>query len=71
MIFKNGNTLFGRAEPLQNDELLERGEIVTGVMTPQPVFTVGKVSVGGIYDFIRTQNMKIGLGALFARLKIQ
>jgi len=67
LIFKNGITLFGRAERLQNDELLERGEIVTGVMTPQPVFTVGKVSVGGIYDFIRTQNMKIGLGALASR----
>jgi len=44
--------------------------IVAGIAllatTPQPVFTV-KVSVGGIYDFIRTQNTKIGLGALASR----
>jgi hypothetical protein len=52
---------------LQNDELLERGEIVTGFVTPQPVFTVSKISAGGIYDFVRTQNMKIGLGALASR----
>jgi len=68
LIFKNGITLFARAERLQNDELLELGEIVTGlVTTPQPVFTVSKVSAGGIYDFIRTQNMKIGVGALASR----
>jgi len=45
--------------------------IVAGIAllatTPQPVFTVSKVSVGGIYDFIRTQNTKIGLGALASR----
>ena len=71
LIFKNGITLFARAERLQNDELLELGEIVTGlVTTPQPVFTVSKVSAGGIYDFIRTQNMKIGVGALASRYGI-
>ncbi|MFL6816516.1 MAG: hypothetical protein ACJ8EF_01055, partial [Bradyrhizobium sp.] len=35
-----------------------------------PVFTVSKVSVGGIYDFIRTQNMKFGVGALASRYAI-
>jgi len=71
LIFKNGITLFARAERLQNDELLELGEIVTGLApTPQPVFTVNKISAGGIYDFIRTQNMKIGVGALATRYGI-
>jgi len=67
LIFKNGITLFTRAERLQNDELLERGEVATAFVTPQPVFTVSKISAGGIYDFIRTQTMKIGLGALASR----
>src|SRR4051794_37259895 len=67
LIFKNGITLFGRAERVQNAELFERGEIVTGFEAPHPVFTVSKVSVGGIYDFIRTQNMKFGVGALASR----
>jgi hypothetical protein len=71
LIFKNGITLFARAERLQNDELLELGEIVTGlVTTPQPVYTVNKVSAGGIYDFIHIQNMKLGVGALASRYGI-
>jgi hypothetical protein len=70
LIFKKGITLFARAERVQNDELLERGEIVTGSVTPQPVFTVSKVSAGGIYDFIRAQNMKLGVGALASRYAI-
>jgi hypothetical protein len=71
LILKNGITLFARAERLQNDELLERGEVVTtGFVTPQPIFTVSKVTAGGIYDFIRTQNVKIGLGALASRYGI-
>jgi hypothetical protein len=70
LIFKNGITLFGRAERVQNDELLERGEIVTGLEAPHPVYTVSKVSAGAIYDFIRTQNMKLGIGALASRYGI-
>jgi hypothetical protein len=70
LIFKNGITLFARAERVQNDELLERGEIVTGFAAPQPVFTVNKVTLGGIYDFVRVQNMKFGLGALASRYGI-
>lgn len=70
LIFKNGITLFGRAERVQNDELLERGEIVTGFESPHPVYTVGKISAGGIYDFIRTRNMKFGIGALASRYGI-
>jgi hypothetical protein len=67
LIFKNGITLFGRAERVQNDELLERGEIVSGFEAPHPVFTVSKLSVGGIYDFIHVQNTKFGIGALVSR----
>jgi hypothetical protein len=70
LIFKNGVTLFGRAERVQNDELLERGELVTVFEAPHPVFTVSKVSLGGIYDFIRTQNVKLGIGALASRYGI-
>lgn len=69
LIFKNGITLFGRAERVENDELLERGEMVTG-FGQHPVHTVSKVSAGGIYDFIRTQNMKFGVGALASRYRI-
>lgn len=70
LIFKNGITLFTRAERVQNDELLERDEMVMGPVTLQPVYTVSKVSVGGIYDFVHTQNMKFGLGAFVSRYGI-
>ena len=69
LIFKNGVTLFGRAEHVQNDELHERDEIVTGFSQHQ-VYAVSKVSAGGIYDFIRTPNAKFGLGALASRYVI-
>src|SRR5947207_10936367 len=42
LIFQNGMTLFGRAERVQNDELLEREEVATGFDAPHPVFTVSK-----------------------------
>lgn len=76
LIFKNGVTLFTRAERLQNDELLEANEVIFGPtvplpsLTPQPVFTVGKISAGGIYDFVRTEHMKFGLGALVSRYSV-
>lgn len=66
LIFRNGVTLFARAERVQNDELLELGEAVTG-FAPHPVSTVAKVSAGGIYDFIRSDHVKAGLGALASR----
>jgi len=47
------HTLFGRAERLQNDELFgHAGE----------VFTVGKVSLGYIYDLLVTDTLKTGVG---------
>jgi hypothetical protein len=47
------HTLFGRAERLQNDELLDH----TG-----EVFTVGKVSLGYLYDVPVTESCKTGVG---------
>jgi hypothetical protein len=74
LIFKNGVTLFTRAERVQNDELLETAEMTTAPpVTPLPllpVFTVGKITAGGIYDFLRTDHMKFGLGALVSRYGI-
>lgn len=69
LILKNGLTLFGRVERVQNNELLERGELVTG-FTPHPIFTISKVSLGGIYDFVRTKNIKFGIGSLASRYGI-
>ena len=31
---------------------------------------MSKVSVGGIYDFLRTKNMKFGIGGLVSRYGI-
>jgi len=76
LIFKNGITLFTRAERVQNDELLERDEVILGPFAPPPqptalpVFTVGKITAGGIYDFLRTDHMKVGVGALASRYSI-
>src|SRR4051794_34468480 len=64
--FKNGVTLFARADRVQNDELVEGGEVVTGFAIPHPVFAVSKVSAERIYDFIRTRNMKLELAHLQA-----
>jgi hypothetical protein len=69
VIFHNGVTLFARAERVQNDELLELGEAVTDFAV-HPVHTVGKASLGGIYDFVRTEHVKLGVGALASRYAI-
>ncbi|HET9210944.1 MAG TPA: hypothetical protein VFR03_11130, partial [Thermoanaerobaculia bacterium] len=50
------HTLFGRVERQENDELLGHGE--------GPVFTVGKLSVGYIYDFFHQENLRTGVGAV-------
>jgi hypothetical protein len=51
-------TLFARAERLKNNEL------VPGLHGP--AFTVGKVSIGAIHDWRVSDNLKLGLGALYA-----
>jgi hypothetical protein len=55
-IFQKTYTVFARAERVQENELLD--------LTPAPIFTVNKVSVGGIYDFYRTDHAKFGIGGL-------
>jgi hypothetical protein len=55
-IFQKTYTLFARAERVQENELLD--------LTPAPIFTVNKLTVGGIYDFFRTDHAKFGIGGL-------
>jgi hypothetical protein len=57
-------TMFLRAERVQNDELRERGLVETGTEAVASPDTVSKVSVGGIYDFYRTKNVRLGVGGL-------
>jgi hypothetical protein len=49
------HTLLGRAERLENDELFGHGE---------EVFTVGKLSLGYIYDVVLAPDWKGGVGLL-------
>jgi len=52
-------TLFGRIERQQNDELLGDGDVRAG-----KIFDVGKVSLGYIYDFVHRDNWRTGVGLL-------
>ncbi len=62
VILKNNWTLFMRAEQVAENELTHH---IPGL--EEGVFSVGKVSVGGIYDFIRTDHAKFGIGGLVSR----
>ena len=55
-IFEKTYTVFARAERAQENELLD--------LSPVPIFTVNKLTVGGIYDFYRTDHAKFGVGGL-------
>ena len=55
-IFQNKYTVFARAERVQENELVH--------VEPAQIFTVNKLTVGGIYDFFRTKNAKFGVGGL-------
>jgi hypothetical protein len=55
-IFAKTYTVFARAERVQENELID--------LTPAPIYTVNKLSVGGIYDFYRTEHAKFGIGGL-------
>jgi hypothetical protein len=57
-IFQKKYTVFARAERVQENELIH--------MESVPVYTVNKLSVGGIYDFYRTNNAKFGVGGLMS-----
>ena len=62
VIFKNNVTLFMRAERVDENELTDDVIGLEG-----RTFTVNKISVGGIYDFVRTERVKFGLGGLVSR----
>jgi hypothetical protein len=64
-VFKKTYTLFARAERVSETELHEDIPALDG-----RVLTIGKVSVGGIYDFYRTDHVKFGIGALLSRFAL-
>ncbi|MBS0359850.1 MAG: hypothetical protein JSR98_00610 [Proteobacteria bacterium] len=53
-------TIFGRAERVENDEL------IPGLTGPGPAFTVGKVSLGAVRDWPVGEHLTFGLGGLYA-----
>ncbi|MDB5475803.1 MAG: hypothetical protein JWP49_1314 [Phenylobacterium sp.] len=53
-------TVFGRAEQVNNDEL-----VIAGPLSGR-VFTVSKVSLGAIHDWRVSDHLKLGLGGLYA-----
>ena len=59
LLFQKTYTLFARAERVDENELFRN---VPGFETR--VFTVNKISVGGIYDIPVHDQMKLGLGGL-------
>jgi hypothetical protein len=61
-ILKNNVTLFMRAERVDQGELTHHMPGLEG-----RAFTVSKVSAGGVYDFLRTEHAKFGLGGLASR----
>lgn len=61
-IFRNRVTLFMRAERVDENELTHDLPGLEGRS-----FTVNKISAGGIYDFLRTDHAKFGVGSLVSR----
>jgi hypothetical protein len=70
LLLKNNVTLFGRAEWVRESELFEEDAAVTAFGIGHPQFDVAKLSVGGIYDFVRTEHAKFGIGALVSRYSL-
>ena len=60
VVFADTHTVFGRAERVQEDELVGHAE-------PAPVFTPSKFSLGYIYDFHLAEHLKLGIGGLASR----
>ena len=52
-------TLFGRAEMIENRELLGLGQ-------RSPAYPVGKLSLGGVRDFTVADHLSFGVGGLFS-----
>ena len=66
VIFKQTYTLFMRAERVAEDELFDLPTL-QNIDNPAPIFTVTKVTVGGIYDFPVADHLKLGLGGLVSK----
>src|SRR4029077_4223087 len=60
--FKKTYTIFVRAERVAENELTEGIPALDG-----RVFTVNKISVGGIYAFRLTDQVKLGIGGLVSK----
>jgi hypothetical protein len=53
------HTVFGRAERVQEDELIADGEPLAG-----RIFTVDKLSAGYVYDLLQRDGVRFGLGGV-------
>lgn len=62
IVIADRHTLFGRFERVDKDELFEDGDPLAG-----QVFTINKVSLGAIHDFLKTEGGKFGIGAEYSR----
>src|SRR5947209_7300510 len=66
LIFKQTYTLFMRAERVAEDELLDV-PMLMNLGIPAQIFTVTKVTIGGIYDFPIADHLKFGIGGLVSK----
>jgi hypothetical protein len=62
LVFKKTYTLFMRAERVAETELHEDVAALDG-----QILMVNRLSVGGIYDFYRTDHVKFGIGGLVSK----
>jgi hypothetical protein len=67
LVFNRTYTLFMRAERVAEDELLENVTDAMPSVGTMPVFTVNKLSVGGIYDIPVADHLKFGIGGLVSK----
>ncbi|HEX6927940.1 MAG TPA: hypothetical protein VF267_01725 [Gammaproteobacteria bacterium] len=67
--FAARHTLLARAERVEKDELFEdhHHEPVPGHVDVVPVFGVGKLSAGYLYDFIVSGNNRLGMGVVLSQ----
>jgi hypothetical protein len=64
VVLQDAHTIFGRAERVNEDELLAN---LVGLNAPEPTFTATKFSLGYIYDFHLAEHVKLGIGGLASR----
>jgi hypothetical protein len=74
IIFKDTYTLFARAEHVAEDELLDNTPAIllpsSPAGVPSQIFTVSKISLGGIYDIHLADHLKFGIGGLVSKYGI-